>query len=75
MIQNNITFYSVKTGVKAFSAYPLVMKNQQGPDEDGMGIINAVDIDWNGAELELPDALGGGTTITINTTGQLFRRL
>lgn len=74
MIQNNITFYSVKIGVKAFSAYPLVMKNQQGPDEDGMGIINAVDIDWNGAELELPDALGG-TTITINTTGQLFRRL
>ena len=51
MIQNNITFDSVKTGVKAFSAYPLVMKNQQGPDEDGMGIINAVDIAWNGAQL------------------------
>lgn len=51
MTQDGITFNSVKTGVKAFSAYPLVMKNQQGPDEDGMGIINAVEIDWNGAEF------------------------
>ena len=35
--------------------------------------VNAVDINWNGAELELPEELGG--TKTINTTGQLFRRL
>lgn len=35
--------------------------------------IDAINIDWDGAELELPDALGG--TQIINTTGQLFRRL
>ena len=42
--------------------------------DDASKLINAVEIDWNGAEIELPDALGGGTEI-INTTGQLFRRL
>ena len=41
-------------------------------DEDGIEpIINAVEIDWNGAELELPDDLGG--TKTINTTGELLK--
>ena len=34
-------------------------------------IINAVEIDWNGAELELPEELGGNRT--INTTGQLLK--
>ena len=32
--------------------------------------INAVEIDWNGAQLELPADLGG--TQTIQTTGQLL---
>ena len=34
--------------------------------------INAVEIDWNGAQLSLPEELNLGTNITINTTGQLF---
>ena len=51
MTQNDIEFNSVKSSAKQFTAYPLTMKNQQGPDEDGYGIINAVDVDWNGAEL------------------------
>ena len=34
--------------------------------------INAVEIDWNGAQLSLPPELKLGTTITINTTGQLL---
>ena len=34
-------------------------------------IINAVDIDWNGAELNLPDDLGG--TKHISTTGELLK--
>lgn len=64
MIQNNIEFNSVKSSAKQVSVYPLVMKNQQGPDEDGMGIINAVDIDWNGAQVS--------NNVTINTTGELL---
>lgn len=72
MIQNNVTFNSVKTGIKAFTAYPLVMKNQQGPDEDGMGIINAVDIDWNGAEFPNTSPLAPST---INTTGDLINAI
>lgn len=49
MIQNGITFNSVKTGVLPMSQWPTFsLKKQEGVDEDG-GIINAVDIDWNGA--------------------------
>ena len=33
--------------------------------------FNALEIDWNGAELNLPDDLGG--TKTINTTGELLK--
>ena len=35
-------------------------------------VVNAVEIDWNGAQLSLPSELNLGTTITINTTGQLL---
>lgn len=78
MIQNNITFDSVKTGAKAFSFYPLVMKNQQGPDEDGMGIINAVDIDWNNAALNAAkpsEPIEGFPNGTVNTTGDLLKNI
>ena len=73
MTQDTIIFNSVKTshGTEINSG-PLGIRGQVGVDEFG-GVINAVDIDWNGAEIELPDALGG--TQYISTTGQLFRRL
>lgn len=67
MEQNGITFNSVKNSVKQFAAYPLTMKNQQGPDEDGYGIINAVDIDWNGAKPGIGEGENG-----ITTTGELL---
>ena len=67
MVQNGITFNNVKTvGVK-MSQWPVILKNQQGPDVDG-GIINAVDIDWNGAYLE-------SLNVYINTTGELLSQI
>ena len=50
MIQDGITFNSVKTEGYPRQGWPILLKDQQGPDEDG-GVINAVDIDWNGAQL------------------------
>lgn len=49
MIQDNIEFNSVKTshGTELGSG-PIGIEGQVGVDEFG-GIINAVDIDWNGA--------------------------
>ena len=46
--QNGITFNSYKTTGVPTDQWPFRLTGQQGPDEDG-GIINAVDIDWNGA--------------------------
>ena len=64
MIQNGITFNSVKTGVLPMSQWPTFsLKKQEGVDEDG-GIINAVDIDWNGAQVE--------ENVTLNSTGDLL---
>ena len=71
MTQNGISFNSVKNGVTQFSNWPLKLKNQVGPDGDG-GIINAVDIDWNGAVLPNGD-IENGTSVTINTTGDLLK--
>lgn len=51
MIQNGITFNSVKMNGYPRQGWPIILKGQQGPDEDG-GIINAVDIDWNGAQIK-----------------------
>ena len=48
MTQNGITFNSVKTAGVNYDQWPLILTGQQGPNEDG-GVINAVDIDWNGA--------------------------
>jgi hypothetical protein len=63
MIQNDMTFNSVKSSTKQFTVYPLTIKNQQGPDEDGYGIINAVDIDWNGAVL--PNGNIANTAVSV----------
>jgi len=64
MTQNGISFYNVKTAGVRTDTWPIYLGgNQQGPDEDG-GVINAVDIDWNGA------VVGDGQT--INSTGELL---
>ena len=47
-IQNNITFTNVKTKGKVQASSP-VLTGRQGVDEYG-GIVNAIDIDWNGAD-------------------------
>ena len=52
MQQSGIEFnsYKDKGGIN-IATRPIKVSGIQGPDEDGYGIINAVDIDWNGAEL------------------------
>ena len=63
--QGDIIFSSYKDrGGQAISSYPVRINGQQGPNEYG-GIINVFDIDWNGAQLSLPEELKLGTTLTI----------
>ena len=70
--QNGIIFNSYKDrGGQTIGGGPIRINGQQGPDEDG-GIINAVDIDWNGAVLPNSNT-SFGTSITINTTGEIIR--
>lgn len=52
MIQSGITFNSVKNLGLQLSGWPIYLNHQQGPDKDG-GVVNVVDIDWNGAVLFL----------------------
>ena len=68
---NGINFTSIKTAGVEKEQWPLLLTGQQGPDEDG-GIVNAVDIDWNGAVLPNSNTTFG-TSITINTTGEIIR--
>ena len=63
-IQDEITFNNVKDGGKTPASTP-VWTGKVGADEFG-GIINAVDIDWNGAEVDTDH------DHDINTTGQLI---
>ena len=77
--QNNVNFSTVKTSGVKLSTWPIYLNGQQGPDEDG-GVINAVDIDWNGANLSarkeainstgIPDTVALPTS--LNTTGELL---
>ena len=60
--QNGINFNNYKTIGVEFSQNPIIMPIQ-GSDEDG-GIINAVDIDWNGAQVD---------NNTINITGEILK--
>ena len=62
MIQDNISFNNVKQTID-FGMGPVGIAGQTGVDPEWGGVINAVEIDWNGAQL--------GTT-TINTTGELL---
>ncbi len=67
--QNEITFTNVKTEGKVQASSP-VWTGQIGVDEFG-GIINAVDIDWNGAELyKNPHFNPYAPNAIINTTGE-----
>ena len=71
-IYNNTEAVSVSVTVKQAGV--------EGLDEDNFGIVNAVDIAWNGANLSsavssiesagVPEGLAVGT---INTTGELLK--
>lgn len=65
VVQGSIKFKNVKTAGIPISQWPIYLRGQQGTDSDG-GVINAVDIDWNGAEVN-------GST--INTTGELLKKI
>ena len=70
--QNGINFNNVKDGGKVQSSSP-IWTGQVGVDEFG-GIINVVDIDWNGAEVTGAKStnLAQDNPTTINTTGELL---
>ena len=78
---SGIDFTNIKTSnyvsIAPFAGNRIYQSSSDELNEDfGVGgdlptIINAVEIDWNGAELNLPDDLGG--TKTINTTGELLK--
>jgi len=71
--QNEITFNKYRTASdgQAVSAAPVVVAGQEGVDSNFGGIINAVDIDWNGAVL--PDGnIQTAGSVTINTSGELL---
>lgn len=61
--QDNITFNSVKTGAMFSGGTLTVDATTTGVDPEWGGVINAVDIDWNGAQLGNKE---------INTTGELL---
>ncbi|MBR1789925.1 MAG: hypothetical protein IJ762_12225 [Bacteroidaceae bacterium] len=63
--QNGINFNNVKTAGVEMGQWPFFLAGQQGPDADG-GIVNAVDIDWNGAVIN-------GATMT--TSGELVNAI
>jgi len=75
MTQDNITFNSVKNeGTDIITiGYPLYRLGVNGVDPEFGGIINAVDIDWNEAQLKKLNSAGTGTTnISVTTTGELL---
>ena len=61
-IQDNIIFDDVKTNGVSTDQWPFILTGQTGPDGDG-GIINAVDIYWNGGHLK---------SSYIGTTGEML---
>lgn len=72
MEQSGISFNSVKSGFLKMSNLPLSCAHGNGPDEDGYGIINVVDIDWNGAVLKDAD-LENKSDVTLNNSGDLLK--
>ena len=78
---NGIEFTDIKTSNKSFK--PLVYEDSGGNttedlnEQYGVGgdlpkLINAVEIDWNGAELGTVNGINLGT---INTTGDLLNAI
>lgn len=66
--QNGVVFnkYRESSEGQAIGVAPILVSGQEGVDAEFGGIINAVDIDWNGAEIDnIRDH-------DINTTGQLI---
>ncbi len=61
--QDSILFNNVKTGAMFSGGTITVDATTTGVDLEWGGIINAVDIDWNGAQLGDKE---------INTTGELL---
>jgi hypothetical protein len=61
---NGIEFNNVKQYGNFVSAGPLRIQGLDGTDlDDGTGIINAVEIDWNGAQV---------AGKTLNTIGEVL---
>ena len=69
--QGGIQFNQVKTVGISLDQWPIHLSGQTGSDEDG-GVVNAVDIDWNGAVLPNGNHETGSSS-TINTTGDLLK--
>lgn len=81
-IDNSIVFNSVKeigknAGLNANYRYAGSQYNFDDNDNPAAPkfLMNAIDIDWNGAQLSLPGELKLGTTLTINTTGPLLNTI
>ena len=68
-----IVFNNVKAGNVSIKSLPLYVKGLTTPldPDDGTGLINVVNVDWNGAVIPNGD-LANGTSKTINTTGELL---
>lgn len=75
---NNIQFNNVKSDGGLFGVTPLLVNDGSGQAIHGVdpefgGIINAVDIDWNGATLSYVNQPGVlDASNQVNTTGQLL---
>lgn len=72
-ITTGIVFSNYKNIGNKVAAGPVMISGLTGTDpEDGTGIVNIADIDWNGAVL--PNAnLQDGKSMTINTTADLLK--
>lgn len=69
--QNGILFGGVVKPIVDLGGVPANGSYDDSTSQANAGSsINAVDIDWNGTQLELPEDLGGSQT--IQTTGQLL---
>ena len=63
--QKGIIFSNYATGNESYSLGKTIrLGSNEGLDEDNFGIVNAVDIAWNGAQVE--------DNVTLNTTGDLL---
>lgn len=69
--QNNITFNNVKSYTTLVNGN-IGVTNAQGVDPVWGGVINAIDIDWNGAKLPNVSLSYLQNNNTINTSGDLL---